>query len=267
MTIKLRSRKKRHTTMTDKNIPNSIKEIIDKFIDYGFRPYTYKDLASRLDVEPNTLVQRINRNLKYFEIVGDRPKIITLNKDLEEIYFYRDKNTCQICQNKKNPDDLLIRFKDPYLVEKNEIDYLHDWNNVITSCQDCKEIDLIKRLTYLKEPENIVLDNYIWEYKEIEIREIYKKKNPYAELYFPGFKNKNPQYEHYLEVNESNGQGWYHIINDKNERCEHLADILNYYGNQGWELVLVKEYPPDYEGDDWGNDCYLFKRKKLIKVV
>ena len=253
--------------MTEKNIPNSIKVIIDEFISLGFRPYTYKLLADRLNVEQNTLVQRINRNTKYFEIRGDRPKIITLKKDVEEIYFHRDKNTCQICQKEKNPNDLLIRFKDPYLVEKNEIDYLHDWNNVITSCQDCKNVNLIKRFSYKERPEYVSLDNYIWEYKEIEIRGIYKKKNPYIELYFPGFKDKDPQYEYYHEVDELNGQGWYHIINDNNERCKNLADILNYYGNQGWELILMKQYPPDYEGDDWGNDHYLFKRKKKIKVV
>ena len=144
--------------MTNNKIPNSIKEIIDEFIRFDFRPYTYNKLADRLNVEPNTIIQRINRNSKYFEIKGDRPKIITLRKDFEDIYFYRDKNTCQICQKKKNPDELIIRYKDPYLEEKNDLDYLHDWTNVITSCQDCKEIDLIKRLSYKKKPEHVSLD-------------------------------------------------------------------------------------------------------------
>ena len=265
MTIKLRFNKERQTIMTNNNIPNSIKVIIDEFISLDFRPYTYKKLAYRLDVEPNTLIQRINRNSKYFEIRGERPKIITLRKDIEEIYFHRDKNTCQICQKKKDPNELLIRYKDPYLEEKNNLDYLHDWNNVITSCQDCKDVDLIKRLSPKQKPKHISVDNYIWEYKEIEIREIHKKKNPYIELYLPSYKDKNPQYDHYHEVNETNGQGWYHIIDDNNERCENLHDVLNYYGNQGWELVLVKQYPPDEDEYDWGNERYLFKRKKKIE--
>ena len=267
MTIKLRSRKKRHTTMTNKNIPNSIKVIIDEFIKFSFPPYTYKKLAYRLDIEPNTLVQRINRNSRYFEIRGDRPKYITLRKDVKEIYFHRDKNTCRICQKKKDPNELLIRFKDPYLEEKNKLNNLHDWNNVITSCQECKGINLVKRLSYKKKPEYDSIDNYIWEYKEIEIRFISKEKNPYSELYFPGLKVSEKQYEHYHEVNELNGKGWYHIIDDNNERCKYFSDILNYYGNQGWELVLIKEYPPDYPDGDWGNDHYLFKRKKRIKEV
>lgn len=251
--------------MTENNIPNSIKVVIDEFIRLDFRPYTYKLLADRLNVEQNTLVQRINRNSKYFDIKGDRPKIITLRKDVKEIYFYRDKNTCQICQKKKDPEELLIRYKDPYLEEKNKIDYLHDWNNVITSCEDCKEINLIKRLSYREKPNYTIPDNFIWEYKEIEVRAIHKKINPYLELYFSDYKDKDPQYEHYHEVNEYNGQGWYHIIDDNDEICKNLVDILNYYGNQGWELVLVKQYPPDNEWEDWGNDNYLFKRKKKIE--
>ena len=160
--------------MTESIIPNSIKEIIDEFKSLGFSPYTYKKLAYRLDVEPNTLVQRINRNLEYFDITGDRPKIITLRKDLDEIYFYRDKNTCQICQQKKSSNELLTRPKDPYLEKKTKLNYLHDWDNIITCCQDCKNISLIKRLSYKKKPDYISSDNYLWEYKEIEIREIYK---------------------------------------------------------------------------------------------
>jgi len=206
--------------MSYSKIPNSIKEIIDKYIRYNFRPFTYKMLADRLRIDPNTLVQRINRNPEYFEIKGDRPKIVTLRKDLEKIYFYRDKNICQICQEEKESDELLIRFKDPYLGEKNKGDNLHDWDNVITCCQNCKEINLIKKLSYKKKVERIGTENYIWEYREIEIREINKEKNPYLELYFPDLKDSEIKYEHYFEFNALIGQGWYHIIDDKNERCE-----------------------------------------------
>ena len=253
--------------MTESIIPNSIKEIIDEFKSLSFSPYTYKKLAYRLDVEPNTLVQRINRNLEYFDITGDRPKIITLRKDLDEIYFYRDKNTCQICQQKKSSSELLTRPKDPYLEKKTKLNYLHDWDNIITCCQDCKNISLIKRLSYKKKPDYISSDNYIWKYKEIEVREIHKKDNPYIELYIPGFKDSKSVYEHYHEVNELNGQGWYHILDDNNEICKYLSDILNYYGSQGWELVLLKLDPPSFPDEGWGYDRYLLKRKKRIEDV
>ena len=251
--------------MSNYNIPKAIKPIIDEFISGNFRPYTYKILANRLRIDSNTLVQRINRNEKYFTIEGVRPKVIKLNKKLEDIYFYRDKNTCQICQKQKDPSELLIRFKDPYLKEKNKLNNLHDWDNVITCCQDCKEMNLIKKLSYKQKIEHIGSSNHVWEYKEIEIREEHKIKNPYMKLYDPDYKESEMQYEHYHEFNEFNGQGWFHIIDDNNERCEHLLDILNYFGNQGWELILVKQYPPAEPYEGWGNERYLFKRKKIIE--
>ena len=94
--------------MLETKIPKSIRQIIDEYISTNFRPFTYKKLADYMNLEPNTIVQRVNRNPDYFEILGDKPKIIKLNKDLEEIYFYRDKNTCQICQKPKEPSELLI---------------------------------------------------------------------------------------------------------------------------------------------------------------
>ena len=60
--------------------------------------------------------------------------------------------------------------------KKTKSNYLHDWSNIITCCQDCKNISLIKRLSYKKKPDYISSDNYIWEYKEIEVREIHKKE-------------------------------------------------------------------------------------------
>lgn len=247
--------------MIESSIPKSIRDIIDEYIWLNFRPFTYKLLSQRLNLDPNTIVQRINRNPEYFEIEGDRPKIIKLRKNLPEIYFYRDKNTCQICQKKKEPSELLIRLKDPYLEDD------HNWNNVITCCQKCKDINLIKKLTYKKKIERIGTGNYVWEYREIEIREIHKKKNPYMKLYFPDFKESEIEYEHYHEFNELNGKGWYHIIDDNNERCEYLSDILNYFGNQGWELIMFKQYPPEYPDGDWGNDHYVFKRKKNLEEI
>ena len=253
--------KKGQIKMSNSQIPKSIQDIIDIYIVYDFGPFTYKILADRLNIDPNTLNQRINRNPEYFDIRGQRPKIITLKKGLEDIYFYRDKNTCRICQKQKDPTNLLIRLKDPYLKDD------ENWENIITCCQNCKDTNLIKRLSYKKNIEQIDAGNYIWEYKEIEIREIHKRKNPYMKLYFPDFKETEIKYEHYHEFNELNGQGWHHIIDDNNERCENLSDILNYFGSQGWELVIMDHNPPEFEGGDWGNLHCVFKRKKIIEGI
>lgn len=251
--------------MTEYYIPNSIKEIIDEFISSRFRPYTYKLLASRIQIDTNTLVQRIHRKLEFFEIEGDKPKIIKLKKDMKEIFFYRDKNKCQICRKEKDPEELLIRVKDPFLEKKNKVDNLDDWENIITCCQACKDINLIRKLSTTDHIENIGSGNFVWEYKEIEIREVYKKKNPYHNLYFPDLKVPEMKYDHYHEFNELNSQGWHHIIDENNERCEFFQDIMNYFGNQGWELVIMNFEPPEYEEDLWGNRHCIFKRKKNLE--
>ncbi len=245
--------------MTETNIPKAIRQIIDVYMYSNFRPFTYKLLSDHLKIEPNTLVQRINRYPDYFKTEGDRPKIIKLNKEFDIICFYRDKNICQICQKKKEPSELSIRLKDPYLKDEER------WDNMMSCCQDCKDINLIKRLSHKTKLGSINSGNHIWEYKEIEIRELYKKKNPYMELYFPDLKKYEAEYEYYCEVDELNGQGWYHIIDDNNEICKHRTEVLNYYGNQGWKLVTIKQNPPNYPDDEWGNEQYVFKRKKIVE--
>ena len=104
--------------MTVNKISKSIKEIIDAFIRFNFRPLTYKSISEFLNKDANTIVQRINRNPNYFQVEGERPKKITLKEGLEEVYFYRDNNQCQICQKKLSPENLIIRPKDPHMKDK-----------------------------------------------------------------------------------------------------------------------------------------------------
>lgn len=246
--------------MSNTSIPKSIQEIIDKIIWYNFRPFTYKKLSAAMHIDPNTLAQRINRNPDYFDISGFKPKIIKLNKDLEEIYFYRDEYTCQICQQKKEPNELLIRFKDPYIKNKDK------WDNVITSCQKCKEIDLLKKLSYKNKGKSLGQIKYIWEYKEITIRFISERISPYMELYYSDLEKSDIkiEYENYYEFDELNGQGWFHIIDNDNKRCENLSDILNFFGKQGWELIKMKE-DKNFEGEPMGEYQCIFKRKKSME--
>ena len=38
-----------------------------------------------------------------------------------------------------------------------------------------------------------------------------------------------------------------------------------FIGNQGWELLTVKQFQPTKEYEDWGNEIYVFKRKKIAE--
>lgn len=242
-------------------IPQSIQKIIDEFVWFNFRPFTYKQLSERLDIDPNTLVQRINRNPDYFNLTGEKPKIIEVKKNINEIYFYRDENKCRICQKTFDPADLSIRYKDPNLKEKER----DDWENVITTCSNCKDVDLVKKLNPVKKLKPPSLGNFIWEYKEIEVREINRKINPYIELFNPNLDKSayKHEYEYYFEFSEDGNREWFYVSDDENKKCDKLADILNFFGNQGWEMIKMKEYLDEETNETEGYHC-IFKRKMVL---
>ncbi|MEE9378771.1 MAG: HNH endonuclease [Candidatus Lokiarchaeia archaeon] len=237
--------------MLKSSIPRSVQQIFDVFIKTSFSPRTYKTLAKFLKIDTNTLVQRINRNSNYFMLEGERPRIIKLNKNCNEIFFYRDKNKCQICQNMFEPDELIVRYKDPLIKEDKDA-----WENIITCCSHCKDKDLTKILR--KKKETAPNGNIVWEYKEIGIREVQKRINSSIESVLSGGKYEN---EDYWEFNEYNGQGWFRLHDEENNTCIYVNDILNYFGSHGWDLVNIKEYYY-YESDiPQGYHCF-FKRIK-----
>ncbi len=236
----------------ESKIPNAIQEIIDAYISRSFESLTYKQLSDQTRVEKNTLVQRINRNLNYFRFIGDRPKLIELNSDLEEIYIYRDKNQCQICEKIFKPDELHTREKDPYRKKKKkQVDEVYDWENVITCCSHCKEKDLVKRLEL--DPKKLSLGRKTWEYKEITIRRPYKRINSTSHKF---------GYVNYMEFNEDNGPQWYHVLDNENDICNSKSEILNFFGNRGWDLINIEE-ETDYDLQPTGVFQYLFKREKI----
>lgn len=149
--------------MTNKNIPQSIQDILDIFIRYNFTQFSYKTIADRLKIKVDTLIQRIRRNQEYFEIDdSQRPSQISIKKGVKELYFYRDKNKCQICQKVVNPRRLSLKFRNPHQDGK------YDWKNVLSVCDDCKDKDIVKKIKRIKKPRTI-------EYKEIWVRHAWKK--------------------------------------------------------------------------------------------
>jgi hypothetical protein len=242
--------------MTDTSIPPSIQEMIDLYIKHDYRPFTYNLLSKELDVDANTILKRVKRNPKYFKIEGIRPKIIYLNKDIEEIFFYRDKYKCRICHEEKAPNNLQIRLKDPFLKE----DVRKNWRNIITCCKKCKDKDLVKCIN--KDKIEAPSDITKWEYKEVRIRKVRNKLThnwKSSDATFDGIILGN-NYEYHLEFNELNGQGWFHLNDGNNERCNKLSDILNYFGIQGWELFNIR-YITYTDSDEIAERRCIFKRK------
>jgi len=228
--------------MVETIIPPSVKEMLDEFIRYRFFKIPYKKLASALGKNVDTIIQRVRRNKDYFEIDNTtRPSKISIKKGLKEIYFYRDKNTCQICQKQVTPNKLELGFRNPYQTDK------YDWKNVLSVCDDCKDKEIVKIIKKTKFPIEI-------EYKEVHIR-------------WTSINNsETDKWESFLEFDELDGSGYFPLF-DENEKIasNSIADVLNYFSADGWEMIHI-EYPTtltDYE--DVGEYEVLFKRKKLRK--
>ena len=67
-------------------IPNSIRQILDKFIHSNFQRCTYNHLADQLGLKTDTLIQRVSRNKDYFDIDDrGRPSRITVKKEIKEV--------------------------------------------------------------------------------------------------------------------------------------------------------------------------------------
>lgn len=226
--------------MTLKNIPTSIKEIINVFIRNNFNPLTYKSISKVLKKDTNAIVQRIKRNEDYFVITGKRPYQISLKTNLKEIYFYRDKNQCRICRKSINPEELLLRFKDSYMKDK------YDWNNCFTCCQKCKDKEIAKKTRKKRTRKNQVQKKGAWEYKEVYIKKIFHtplfQTPEYLRVSIGSWERpieKNLTHDYY-EFNELNGDGWFHLIDDdKNISSKIITDILDYFGDDEWELVSI----------------------------
>jgi len=241
-------------------IPRSVTEIIELFIKYNFRPLTYNIIADLLRKNTNAIVQRIKRYPKYFEITGKRPYNISLRKGLNFVIFYRDNFHCQICNKKYEMKHLIIRFKDPNLDDK------YDWNNCITSCKNCKDVKITKyKSAKARKDEK---PRITWEYKEIRITKVSDFK--FSENRFAGIEDRS-----YFEYDELNGKGPFHLIDDDDEISSYkITDILDYFGDDGWELVNMSEieYNPygffpystitSYPSGSGEEYFCIFKRKK-----
>lgn len=203
--------------MVKSKIPKSVQEILDKFIRSNFTRFSYTHLADQLGIKTDTLIQRISRNKDYFEVDDSkRPSRILVKKGIEEVYFYRDKNKCHICQKTVDPESLILKFRNPGHYDK------YDWNNVISVCDECKDKEIVKRVKRVKKQGAS-------EYKEIFIQ-ITSRRNP-----------DTNDYENYYEFDELNGAGPFPLIDGEDKIASFtVADILNYFSGDDWEVVHIE---------------------------
>ena len=247
--------------MTEINIPKSVKEIIQLSARFNFEPLTYKMIAELLGKDTNAIVQRIKRNPEYFDLTNKKPFKITIKKGIDQVYFIKDKQQCQICRKMFKPDKLLIRFKDPHMKDK------YNWKNVITCCKGCQDKEISKKTTK-KGAKRSKRKGVRWEYKEIGIKRVekerwvYSTRNRLAHMGSMVDAEEQEEEEDFYEFNEWNGQGWFHLTDDDNDTISSwsITDVLNYFGDDGWELIRIKEYEYEVFNEERYN-CF-FKRRK-----
>jgi len=223
--------------MIKSKIPKSVLEILDKFIRSNFTRFTYNYLADELGLKTDTLIQRISRNKDFFEVDDSkRPSRILVKKGIEDVYFYRDKNKCHICQKIVDPERLTLKFRNPIQYDK------YDWGNVISVCYECKDMEIVKRVKRAKKPR-------AFEYKEIFIN-ILSRRHPDTE-----------KYETYYEFDELNGAGPFPLVDEKDKIASStVADILNYFSADGWEVVHIERIiEEEYSLEEYQ---VFFKRKR-----
>jgi len=223
--------------MIKTKIPQSIRDILDLFIRFNFTRFQYKTIADRLGLKTDTLIQRISRNKDYFEIDDSiRPSRISVRKGIDDIYFYRDKNKCQVCQKIVNPERLSLKFKNPYQEDK------YKWQNVLSLCDECKDKGIVKRVKQVKHPGLI-------EYKEVSIQLTSKRDS------------KTDSNIYYYEFDEYDGTGQYPLLDEEgNIASNTIADILNYFSADGWEVIHIERISDDeYELEEYQ---VIFKRKR-----
>ncbi len=232
-----------------KKIPKSIKEIIYVFIRKNFQSLTISDIADELKIDQNAITQRIIRyENDYFQIIKKRPKTMVLKPKIKEIIFFKDNNQCQFCKKTFPQDKLNIRQINPN--SRNPLNYL----NYISICNNCNKgkIKLPSKKGKAKKKTKSEIPE-VWKYKKVNIiKRIDYEKNSKGEPnyfivdYVQKSLDPNSLYDFliYYEFDDLEGDGWNYLYEGNNEdeiASLELVDILNYFGENGWELVTIRE--------------------------
>ncbi|MCP4760929.1 MAG: hypothetical protein GY870_04045 [archaeon] len=238
------------TKVTD--LPRPIIDIIDVFIEEKFNSLTLKELSDKLNTDSSAINQRILRDKDLLFVSNGKPKKIQLKKGFDDLIFYKYKNMCIRCREKRSSEELTVQKL--YL----DIDKPDHYSNLIPWCKNCLK-EPIKKHSILLNPEELGIPvNKKWEYKTIRIHEekVYKSNEIHPLYSYYKFRELSDINEKYMEYK------WYHLRenNETNEigpRC--IDEILDVFGIHGWELMHFHERGNSEFGS--GEFQALFKRE------
>jgi hypothetical protein len=232
-------------------ISKSTRDIISILIENGFSPMTLKDISKRMaalgnEVELTALNQRIIRDQGGFFVSDEgKPKRVGLNINKTEIHVIRYRNRCQICGETKSSEKLEIRD-----VNRIEEDVPTEWARRITCCHNCmqtpwEESKVLQRskakpLDEKRTGESKYEGSPRWEYLRVEIRQRFQSTRK-ASLYTMLGSLSPPEGFNYYAFRDPNDDEWRYLVdNQKRITSIDITDVLDHYGNNGWELVHMR---------------------------
>lgn len=213
---------------------------------------TLKEISERMeasgtDAEPTTINQRIIRDGGEHFISGEgKPKQIELNIDSLDITFYRYRNRCQICAKTVPPDELLLRD-----VDRAQEGIPKKWANRIACCKACKNVpwedSKLNEKAIPKEPEDEAAENNEvgqpqWEYLRVSIRQNKRQAQfPSKLVIISQWASVQPENDvYYYEFKNHDEKEWHYLVDTKGKIISNtVVDVLNDYGDEGWELVQI----------------------------
>ncbi|MHA1791596.1 MAG: winged helix-turn-helix domain-containing protein [Promethearchaeota archaeon] len=238
-----------------RKIPFTTKEILDVFHEHNFKPMSLKELAEHLGLDLNTVGQRILRDDNvFFETIGKKPKIIKVREGLKEVVFYINDYKCFVCGKVFSPNELKVF----YINDISEKEAQNEWNNMVPICMNCEKNPPKASLVHSKaeslneKPEN---GRVTWEYIIVKVRtrmglKQSDSKNPYLP-FLAEMSTQNEDLFMYYEYTVLDGNNlhqddnWHYLSKDEEKgigkTARSLTNVLNHFGNMGWELVHVSE--------------------------
>ncbi len=235
-------------------IKTPIKKIIDVFRKKNFIPLTIQQIATELGERENSINQCIIRdNNDCFETLKKKPRTIRLREGKEKIAFYLRDNQCHMCKKKTPPDNLQLHWLNPRAQNKLA------WNNLVALCTECAGKPFPKQGGGKKARAPKAQERPQWEYKSILVRAqqgVEEKNVEYPGM--PGFPMRQSlnfifyEYNEIDDINEIDDDQWFHLI-DNDEKIISLtfADILDDFGDDGWELAHIRDIRPQNQQNTW----------------
>jgi 5-methylcytosine-specific restriction endonuclease McrA len=235
-------------------ISSSLKEILDAFIKNKFRPMTLAELSELLDEDANTINQRIlrdNENLFFSPNPNSKPKKIQVKQGHPDVVCYMRDNQCSVCKKKFKPEKLLVEYLNEQKKPKDS------WDNLILLCESCKKAPSKQEKKKTKGTAQVLKAKIksppiMWEYKSLLIRYV-QQDDGWIFMHQPDHipVPAHFEYRENAEIDLDEEPKWFFIEENGEIISNSIADILNHFGAQGWELSYMQQvFPQQLSNDD-----------------